>query len=213
MCFSLTLSADARMSLMQLAGENAAVSETCQSGYAPTLTLDNDISIGASHEYRGFYYKPASNQSVCSLDLYIEAIAGTLTSAHDYYARIYTIASQAYGANLNTSLGESGKIDGDSMSADTWISANAGLLVWGTPIDLTAGTIYAIVIVADLDGGGVNEPPEKDDTNRPKVARDDDPQADGVDSIQYGWSGWDGSKVYQDGDTDDDLEVKVHWMQ
>lgn len=182
---------------------------TCTKDYAVENTANLlsyfKIGISALEEYRGFIYNPDSNESICEIDIYINYLDGTLGANHDYYMRIYSMT----GDNLNVSLGQSDKLDGSDIVAATWISANAGRFVFSTPIDLTNGVSYAIVIFLDLDGNPNDTPPESDAINYFRWAYDDENNAD---AIQGGRHGWNDDFSVVTSDDQDDFGVRIHRM-
>lgn len=158
-----------------------------------------------SDEYKGFIYTPDSDESICEVDVYVYGIDGTLGASHDFYMRIYSMT----GDNLNASLGQSGKLDGSDFSASTWISENAGRFVFSSPVSLSSGVPYAIVIFLDSDGNPNDTPPEVDSTNAFYWGYDDENDDD---SIQGGRHSWDDDFTVDDSDDEDDMGVRIHRM-
>jgi hypothetical protein len=180
----------------------------CTETYAPAWTSDSERAIGqaSSVDYYGLIYTPTSNEDVCAIDLYIEGIDGTLSSAHDYYISIFTIN----GADCQALLGTSVKIDGDAMVADTWTSANAGLFTFATPVSLTASTSYIIGAWVDQDGN-LTDNPEHDATNHPEFGDDNNNNGDAITGGRI-YCSWDAAIPYVGtlSDANDDPLFRIH---
>lgn len=171
--------------------------------YAPSLTADINYAIGYTNRYwTGCDYAPSGNQTVCKIDVYVDVISGTLSSSHDYYLAIYSKT----GNDLNAELGRSNKIDGDTLSAATWTSANAGYWVFSSHVSLTNGTTYAFVWFLDTDGDP-DDQPEVDGTNFPRIGVDDENNGD---AILLGVRYYAADKGSSSWDEQDDMLIKVY---
>ena len=186
----------------------------CAETYAPNLAADAELYIGRleATDFYGALYKPATTQDVCQIDAYIRYITGTLTSDHDYYCRIFSIDGND---DVDAILGTSSKVDGDLMSAGTWVSANAGYFVFDTPVTLTGGTTYAITFFISRGDSDLTDNPEHDGTNYPMIGFDNENNiGDGISMGRGSWT-WDSSIPYADEfaiDPEDDVLIKV-WTQ
>lgn len=196
-----------------------AVATSCTELYDASLvaTQDQPVYIGsvASADFYGLLWTPADDAVVCKIDAYVRAISGTLTSSHDYYARIYSVNA---GTNVTTGVvATSAVVPGESMVATTWISANAGAFEFLSPPTLSADTKYAIVFFIDRDGN-LDDNPENDTANYPHFGYDDENNGDGVGDGTY-----QSGRIYYDYndigsavtnlDAEDDILVKIDTIQ
>ncbi len=120
----------------------SSVGLTCSSTPYDSQTLQDDstaVGTDAVRYYCGSAdYSPASNKSVCRIDIYIYSIIGDV-SAKTYNMKIFTMS----GTSLGTLLGTSGNVSGASITATTWIQFS-----FSTPVNIASGTNYGIVITA-----------------------------------------------------------------
>jgi len=180
----------------------------CTETYAPSLTGDAGMYIGQSdsYDFYGILYKPASSESICKLEVYIEALQGTLTSSHDYYCRIFSVDGND---DVDAILGTSSKLDGDALVDNTWTSANAGFFEFSSPVALTGGVTYAITFFIDRDSD-LTDNPEFDYQNYPEFSFDNERNLDAVQVGRVGFT-WDAAIPYADQgiDAEDDALIKI----
>ena len=192
--------------------DDDAPSTSCQVDYSPSVSDDQNFSIGFSTytDFRGILYTPSSGEEICSIDLYIRSISGTLTSSHDYYCRIFAIDGSDQAVTV---LGTSNVVPGESMVGGTWVSENAGAFGFSSSVSLTGSTTYAITFFIDRDGN-LNDDPEADTTNYPNAGYEDESIIDSIGGGRIGYL-YNPSLPYavQTQDEDDDVKLKVHTIQ
>ncbi len=184
----------------------APSSATCTVTYAPSLIGDVNYAVGFDeyNHYSGFEYRPASNECICQVDVYVAQVDGTLTSSHDYYLWISSLdaSNDLDGVTSATSA----KVDGDTdISASSWVS-----FTFSPCLNVTAESRYGFAFFLDSDGNPDDEP-EYDGTNFWRLSVDDERN---LDNVQYGtarWR-WDAEIPYnrEASDAEDDVEVKVY---
>ena len=165
---------------------------------------------GADRYYDGIKYTPDSNECICEVDFYAEYLDGSRTN-YDYYLRIYALNGSNEITSPTGALGQSSKMDGDSLVVDTWISANAGRFVFSSCVSLTSGSNYGFAIFLDTDGDPDDNPPELGDTDNQWGLGYDDEAA--TDSIQGGRFSWDSDGTVSVTDAEDDFRIRVFRMQ
>ena len=209
--------------------DGGAAATECAELYAPSLTADADAYIGnlSDAAYYGLLFTADENADVCAIDAYVRGvkISGTayytavaqgtnrLTSAYDYYARIYSV-NQTTDVTTGV-IATSNVVAGEEMIAATWLSENAGMFEFASPQTLTADTKYAIVFFVDRDGT-LTDAPEIDSANSPYFGFDNENAGDSSGDHQPGriyYSHTDIGSAVGNLDEEDDLLVKIHTVQ
>ena len=191
---------------MAYSGTSCVEDYTCE----PTIDGDRNLSASASTDYVGAKYTPTGNICVCAIDLYVRDVNGTMSEDHDFYVRIFEMSGDDITDMATGGLGTSGKINGSSFNdGGEWLSEYAGLATFGTCVNLTASTDYAITIFMDTDGN-TSDDPEDDSVNYIEIGYDNsgsscDAQMGGVAT----WRHSDGSDVIAI-DTADEMALRVH---
>lgn len=182
---------------------------SCDEWYDFTGTKDQASGIGAyvDRDFIGPRWTQPSDQTLCEVDMFIGGMVGSPSSSHDYWMRVFTVDGNN---DLATVVATSTtKIDGDGLSAGTWISENEGNFEFDD-VALSNGVEYAFTIFVDQDANQSDDP-EADGSNFPKWGFDDEnnsaPNQDGLGRWTY-----DASIPYVDYDLDaeDDLLIKIH---
>lgn len=197
--------------------DGGAVATSCTSLYdMSALTSDDNAWISRTDEtaFHGFVWTPDDNALVCSIDVYVYGVAGTLTSSHDYYARIYEVNQTTHV--VTGTVGTSNVVPGEDIVSGTWVSANAGTFDFATPASLTADTKYVIAFFLDRDGNQ-SDAPEVDATNRWSAGIDNENDGDSSGDHQdgrvaYSYNDISGS-IAPDEDLEDDFEVIIYTVQ
>lgn len=189
--------------------------DDCAQNYFSNVTVDDDLHIAntSTAHYVGTVYVPPLNECICAVDIYVSGVTGTLTSSFDFYMQVYTVDGNDDLASL-VSNGTSAAIQGELLSASTWISANAGRFEFSPAVSLTGSTEYALVVVLDTEGDGVADEPSysvPDNTNYFDWGYDNGASSDSVLGGRGRWL-WDSSIPYADQSTDagDDVQIKVY---
>jgi hypothetical protein len=185
---------------------------TCQVDYAPSMTVDQNLTIGATAwvDFAGFLYTPTANKSVCAIDMYIKAIDGTMPDGMNIHWRIFAIDANRRADSV---LGTSVAVAADLMVVSTWTSANAGLFTFDTDVELTSGTQYAFCAFVDTDGN-LTDDPEIDVTNKVSAGYDNGSSVDtiGGGRISYTYGESFPYVIYGEDSTDDVL-IKIYTKQ
>jgi len=210
-CFLLLAGSTSAMTI--ISGRPRSVTLTCQSYYSDT-TIDTAAPFGSASgiDYYGELFTFTEEVQVCAIDVYIDAINGTLGATHDYYIKIFAVD----GSNNATSvMGTSAKLDGDSFSVDTWVSANVGLFTFVSPVTLSASTLYAITLFVSTDGT-LDDDPEHDITNYPSFGYDNNGAVDTIQGGRISFTTDGGGGLPYTGtlqDANDDMAIVIHTMQ
>jgi len=149
----LSFQASAWNPMMLLSGGVAS----CEAEYIYD-TSDAFMNAGeiVTRAYAGFRWTPATNETVCQVDFYMDEEVGD-PSVNDYYIEIWTMS----GDNLNVLQGRSDKVDGLN---GTWFAVYVEF-AFSTPVSLDASTEYAVTIKAVDDGDPADTVGEADAAN------------------------------------------------
>ena len=184
-------------------------STVCTEIYSDNFTEDDNLNVGqnVNRPWAGLYFTPTADMDVCKIDIWIDAVSGTLTAAHEYYIEIWSLTA----GDFNAKLGQSSKLEGASFSANTYISANAGFAEFATSVPLTAATQYAIVMILDSDATPGDSPPEVDADDYPRVGYDNGNNGAGEDGdgAQGGRVLFDTSGNAAVTDAEDDFKIEI----
>ena len=148
-------------------------------------TATRGVGEYSNVDYYGMLYTPGDTDCVCEILVYNEQIDGTLSSSHDYYVVIFSLS----GNNAASILGTSSKVDGDSMSNDTWYTFD-----FSPCVTLTAATQYGIGVFVDRDSV-LTDDPENDTTNHWNFGDDNNNGGDAITGGRISWE-WDSSIPY-----------------
>lgn len=170
--------------------------------YAPSLTGDiyEAIADAATQDFIGFKYTPASNQTVCKVDVNILDVL-TDPTGNKYYLAVYALDGSG---RLNTLVGLSDAVDGGALAAG-WNS-----FAFSTPISLTSGTAYGGGWFLDTDSNTTDDP-EVDATNSWRPYWDNNSNVDAILGGRYRWT-WDAALPYEVEGSDalDDMVIRVY---
>jgi hypothetical protein len=188
-------------------GVDSDYSAECLLGYDHGETQDGTFPFGQylGKAFGGGKYTPSSNQCVCAVDVYFGGTQGTLTSSDDIYIRIATLNGSNEINSPTTGLGTSSKIDGDTITDHTWISANIGVVTFSPCIELSSGTAYAIYGLLDEDGNTATV--DNDSSNYPRMGMAIETDHGSI------WGGrfqWEDDGTVNVSDAPDDVGIRIY---
>jgi len=206
---SCTVSATVLQHHAVIARKNAAV---CAEAYAPSLTADQGLEVGAGSggDFAGYVYVPQQNECLCAIDLYIRVETGDQTGKK-YYGRVFTIDGNS---DVDTIVGTSSNyIDGTNINgnAPAWISALVdGKITFSPCLNLTSGEDYAITMFVDTDGN-LDDDTEIDGSNHWEWGYDNESNGETELQGRCRWA-WDASIPYVEEfaiDVEDEGLIKI----
>ena len=169
-----------------------------------------DIARYNVQEFSGYVYVPPKNECLCELDFEVWVITGTLPASYEYYAAVYALN----GSNgLQTLIGRSNPIAGNTLTAFTWLSSGtSGNFTFSTCLNMSSGVSYGVAFFLDSDSDPTDDP-EIDGVNFPSFGYVNGSSGDSIQGGRTRWS-WSSSLPYVQQFTDptDDLRIK-HWTQ